>query len=72
MDAVEARMKAGEEVTDCLAKTLVQTRDKENFDRLDMVILCSAFMIGGVETVRTAHRYDHHIARESHIRVSRQ
>lgn len=48
---IEARMKHGEKVPDCLVKTLVELKDKEELDHLDMAILCSAFMIGGVETV---------------------
>ena len=43
---IERRMKAGEEVQDCLAKTMLQAREAEG----DMAILASAFMIGGVET----------------------
>ncbi|EJD04512.1 cytochrome P450 [Fomitiporia mediterranea MF3/22] len=47
---IEARLKAGENVPDCLAKTMVQSRQTEGLDDLDMAILASAFMIGGVET----------------------
>ncbi|KAF9442110.1 cytochrome P450 [Macrolepiota fuliginosa MF-IS2] len=47
---VEARMKRGEDVPDCLAKTLVEIRGKESLDFLDMAILCSVFMIAGVES----------------------
>ena len=47
---IEARMNAGEEVPDCLAKTMIQARQSEDLDDLDMAILASAFMIGGVET----------------------
>ena len=69
MNAIEERIKAGEEVSDCLAKTLVKTRDEEDLDQLDITTLCTAFMIGGIETVRhgTTHRY---IILESHRRVS--
>ena len=48
---IEHRMKAGEQVPDCLAKTMIQARETEQLDELDMAILASAFMIGGVETV---------------------
>ncbi len=42
-------MKRGEQVPDCLVKTLLfGGRRKEGLDHLDMAILCSAFMIGGV------------------------
>jgi hypothetical protein len=41
----------GEDVPDCLSKTMLEIQDKEQLDHLDMSILASAFMIGGVETV---------------------
>ncbi|CCM00858.1 uncharacterized protein FIBRA_02904 [Fibroporia radiculosa] len=47
---IERRMKAGEDVPECLAKTMILARDEEQLDHLDMAILTSAFMIGGVET----------------------
>ena len=47
---IERRMRAGEEVQDCLAKTMLLAREAEGLDDLDMAILASAFMIGGVET----------------------
>lgn len=47
---IESRLNAGEEVPDCLAKTMLQMRKTEGLDDLDMAILTSAFMIGGVET----------------------
>lgn len=49
---VEQKVKRGEPVEDCLAKTLAQIRDEEQLDDLDMAIMASAFLIGGVETVR--------------------
>lgn len=49
---VAFRMERGEKVHDCLAKTLIDLKDKEKLDHLDMAILCSGFMIGGVETVK--------------------
>ena len=54
---IERRMKSGEQVTDCLAKTMVEVRKKESLDDLDMAILASAFMIGGVETVCSLNPY---------------
>ena len=51
--AIERRMKAGEEVQDCLAKTMIQAREAEGLDDLDMAILASAFMIEGVETTES-------------------
>lgn len=50
---IDARMKRGENVPDCLVKSMLQVQEEEELDHLDMAILCSAFMIGGVETVRT-------------------
>ncbi len=49
---MEQDLKSGLEVKDCLAKAMIQNQDKEQLDYLDMSILASAFMIGGVETVR--------------------
>jgi hypothetical protein len=49
---IDERIKRGESVPDCLAKTLLEVKDEEGLDHLDMAILCAAFMIGGVETVR--------------------
>lgn len=47
---IDARIKRGESVPDCLAKTLLQVREEEKLDRLDIILLSAAFMIGGVET----------------------
>lgn len=47
------KMKRGEKVEDCLAKSMLEVQKAEDLDHLDMAILASAFMIGGVETVRT-------------------
>ncbi|KAL0566828.1 hypothetical protein V5O48_015172 [Marasmius crinis-equi] len=48
--AMENRMKAGEKVPDCLVKHLIEIKEEEELDHLDMAIMISAFMIGGVET----------------------
>jgi hypothetical protein len=48
---IEARMKRGENVPDCLVKTMIESKEVEELDHVDMSILCAAFMIGGVETV---------------------
>lgn len=48
---VEAKVKRGEPVNDCLAKTMAEVREEEKLDDLDMAIMASAFLIGGVETV---------------------
>jgi len=48
---VDRKLKKGIPVQDCLAKSMLQIRRDEDLDDLDMAILASAFMIGGVETV---------------------
>lgn len=52
---MERKMKAGNKVVDCLAKTMIEVRRKEDLDDLDMATLASAFMIGDVETVCHCH-----------------
>ena len=49
---IEARLKRGDPVPDCLAKTLLLTREEEGLDDLDIIIMCGTLIIGGVETVR--------------------
>ncbi|KAI8955076.1 cytochrome P450 [Xylaria longipes] len=46
----ERQIRLGRDVPECLAKTMLSIRDEEELDGLDMAILASAFMIGGVET----------------------
>lgn len=52
INGVKQRLDDGAAVEDCLAKTLLQDAGKEKLDDLDINILASAFMIGGIETVR--------------------
>lgn len=40
------------ELKDCLVKTMLLGKDRENLDELDITMLAGAFMIGGVETVK--------------------
>ncbi|KAJ7615860.1 cytochrome P450 [Roridomyces roridus] len=47
---IDHRMQMGEHVPECLAKTMLEMQKEEDLDHLDMAILASAFMIGGVET----------------------
>ncbi|KAK7693606.1 hypothetical protein QCA50_003175 [Cerrena zonata] len=47
---VKARMDAGEDVPDCLAKTLWLVRDQENLDWEDMCMLTAVFVLGGVHS----------------------
>lgn len=49
---IEQKMTSGTAVKDCLVESMLQAREEENLDDLDMTILASAFMIGGIETVR--------------------
>lgn len=48
--SISTRLDAKLPVTNCLAKTMLQSQLSEDLDKLDMAILASAFMIGGVET----------------------
>lgn len=50
INQIDDRMKGGERVPRCLAKTMIEIKEEEKLDHLDMSILASAFMIGGVET----------------------
>ncbi|KAF8653404.1 hypothetical protein AX16_003947 [Volvariella volvacea WC 439] len=50
MDEIVDKINRGDEVPDCLVKDLVEKKEKENMDWLDMVMICCAFMIGGVES----------------------
>ncbi|ETS78836.1 hypothetical protein PFICI_08689 [Pestalotiopsis fici W106-1] len=47
---IDRRMRSGQKVPESLSKTMLQIRDMEKLDDMDMAILASAFMIGGVET----------------------
>ncbi|KAJ6474299.1 cytochrome P450 [Mycena sanguinolenta] len=47
---IDHRLQTGAHVPECLAKTMLETKAEEQLDHLDMSILASAFMIGGVET----------------------
>ena len=48
---VKARMDAGEDVPDCLAKTLIETREEERLDWEDLCMLSAVFTLGGVHSV---------------------
>lgn len=50
---VEARLKRGEHVPDCLAKTLCETREEEELDDADVIGICGMVVVGGVNTVRS-------------------
>lgn len=55
---IDRKINSGVPIPDCLAKTMLDVRDKEGLDDLDMAILASAFMIGGVETVRSVYHME--------------
>lgn len=48
---VKARMDAGENVPDCLVKTLIETQDQEKLDWEDICMLSAVFTLGGVHSV---------------------
>lgn len=48
---LKARVEGGEHVPDCLAKTLIETREKENLDWEDTCMLAAVFTLGGVHSV---------------------
>jgi hypothetical protein len=48
---VKARMDRGEVVPECLAKTLIESPDKERLDWEDTCMLAAVFTLGGVHSV---------------------
>ncbi|KAJ7044580.1 cytochrome P450 [Mycena alexandri] len=48
--AVKARMDSGEIVPECLARTLIETGEKEKLDWEDMCMLTAVFTLGGVHS----------------------
>lgn len=52
INEIEERMKAGELVSHCLVTAMIEAGEREELNYLDKVMIGSAFMIGGVETVR--------------------
>ena len=51
LDDMGERLQAGESLPDCLAKSLLENRDKEHHDRLDIIMLCAAFIVPGFASV---------------------
>ena len=51
IDRVRARMDAGEDVPDCLVKTVILTREQEKLNWEDMCMLSLVFTLGGVHSV---------------------
>jgi hypothetical protein len=56
LNRVRARMDAGEDVEDCLAKTLLLEQENEGMDWEDMCMLSAVFTLGGVHSVRLRAR----------------
>ena len=50
---VKARMDAGEDVPDCLVKTLLMTQEEEKLDWEDLCMLSAVFTLGGFASVIT-------------------
>ncbi|KAG8424614.1 hypothetical protein J3458_001387 [Metarhizium acridum] len=50
IESIHRRWSRGQEAPDCLATALLTMREEEELDDLDMVMMASAFMIGGVES----------------------
>ena len=48
---VKARMDAGEDVPDCLVKTLLLSQEREKLDWEDMCMLAVVFEFGGIYSV---------------------
>jgi hypothetical protein len=48
---VKDRIDAGEDVPDCLFKTLILTQEREKLDWEDMCMLAAVFTLGGVGSV---------------------
>lgn len=42
---VKSRMDAGEDVPDCLVKTLLEVQEDENLDLEDLCMLCAVFTV---------------------------
>jgi hypothetical protein len=51
IERVKARMDAGEDVPDCLAKMLILRQEQEKLDWEDMCMLSVVFILGGVYPV---------------------
>ncbi len=54
INRVKARLDAGEQVSDCLVKTLLETQESEKLSWEDMCFIVIAFTTGGVHSVSEA------------------
>ncbi|KAG6911006.1 hypothetical protein DXG01_005421 [Tephrocybe rancida] len=50
INRVQARMDGGEDVPDCLVKTLIETREQEKLDWEDLCMLSAVFTLGGIHS----------------------
>jgi hypothetical protein len=56
---VKARMDAGDNIPDCLVKTLIESRETEKLSWKDMCFIIAAFTTGGVHSVRLILHFDY-------------
>ena len=69
---VKARLDAGEDVPDCVAKTLILTQEQEKLDWEGMCMLAAVFTLGGVHSVRFDFIFlDKYLAAKSTIVITR-
>ncbi|KAI1128352.1 cytochrome P450 [Nemania abortiva] len=68
---IKRQIHLGRDVPDCLAKTMLSIQEEEELDDLDMAILASAFMIGGVETTASIMQWFSALA-PAHIHVQKR
>lgn len=47
---IDSRIKDGEDVPDCMVKAMLKSQDTSD---LEMTYIAAAFMVGGVESVRS-------------------
>lgn len=48
---IDTKIRGGVPFRECLVKTMLMDKSGDHMEHLDMTILASAFLIGGVETV---------------------
>ncbi|KAF9261476.1 cytochrome P450 [Marasmius fiardii PR-910] len=54
---MEKKIQRGEDVPECLAKTLIQVKRQESLSDLDIQMLVSAFMLGGLDSTASIIRW---------------
>ena len=63
----QTRMDSGEEVPDCLVKTLIQSQEDEKLDWEDLCMLSAVFTLGGVHSVnKTVFKFSEPISQTLH------